>query len=70
MKPSFLYRLMIWAGLAVLLIWSLGPIYWTLASSVTPTEDFSTRPIHFIPQHFTLDHYSRLLGINISLNKK
>lgn len=66
MKPSFLYRLMIWAGLAVLLIWSLGPIYWTLASSVTPTEDFSTRPIHFIPQHFTLDHYSRLLGINIS----
>ncbi|QWW71954.1 carbohydrate ABC transporter permease [Rhizobium sp. WYJ-E13] len=66
MKPSFLHRLMIWAGLAVLLIWSLGPIYWTLASSVTPTEDFSTRPIRFFPQHFTLDHYSRLLGINIS----
>ncbi|MDR6666012.1 carbohydrate ABC transporter permease [Rhizobium sp. 1399] len=66
MKPTILYRLMIWAGLAVLLIWSLGPIYWTLASSVTPTEDFSTRPIHFVPQHFTLDHYSRLLGINIA----
>lgn len=66
MKPSFLHRLTIWAGLAVLLIWSLGPIYWTLASSVTPTEDFSTRPIRFFPQHFTLDHYSRLLGINIS----
>lgn len=66
MKPTILYRLMIWAGLAVLLIWSLGPIYWTIASSVTPTEDFSTRPIHFFPQHFTLDHYSRLLGINIA----
>ncbi|MEK1898999.1 MAG: carbohydrate ABC transporter permease, partial [Rhizobium sp.] len=64
MKPTILYRLMIWAGLAILLIWSLGPIYWTIASSVTPTEDFSTRPIHFFPQHFTLDHYSRLLGIN------
>lgn len=57
---------MIWAGVVVLLIWSLGPIYWTIASSVTPSEDFSTRPINFFPQHFTLDHYSRLLGINIA----
>lgn len=66
MKPSFLYRLLIWSGVAVLLVWSLGPIYWTIASSVTPTEDFSARPIHFFPQNFTLDHYARLLGINIS----
>jgi multiple sugar transport system permease protein len=66
MKPTILYRLMTGVGLAVLLIWSLGPIYWTLASSVTPSADFSTRPIHFFPQHFTLDHYSRLLGINIA----
>ncbi|UIJ84039.1 carbohydrate ABC transporter permease (plasmid) [Rhizobium beringeri] len=58
--------MMIWAGVGVLLIWSLGPIYWTIASSVTPSDDFSTRPINFFPQHFTLDHYSRLLGINIA----
>lgn len=66
MKQSLSHRLLIWAGVAVLLIWSLGPIYWTLASSVTPTEDFSTRPIHFFPQHFTLDHFSRLFGIDIA----
>ncbi|KQV21190.1 ABC transporter permease [Rhizobium sp. Root1203] len=65
MKPTLLYRLLIWIGVAVLLIWSLGPIYWTIASSVTPTDDFSVRPIHFFPQHFTFDHYSRLLGINV-----
>ncbi|WP_197730238.1 carbohydrate ABC transporter permease [Rhizobium ruizarguesonis] len=58
--------MMIWTGVVVLLIWSLGPLYWTIASSVTPSEDFSTRPINFFPQHFTLDHYSRLLGINIA----
>jgi multiple sugar transport system permease protein len=58
--------MMIWVGVLVLLIWSLGPIYWTIASSVTPSEDFSVRPINFFPQHFTLDHYSRLLGINIA----
>ncbi|MGO7645893.1 carbohydrate ABC transporter permease, partial [Rhizobium ruizarguesonis] len=42
------------------------PIYWTIASSVTPSDDFSPRPLNFLPQHFTLDHYSRLLGINIA----
>ncbi|MBB3429002.1 multiple sugar transport system permease protein [Rhizobium sp. BK312] len=66
MKQSLSHRLLIWAGVAVLLIWSLGPIYWTLASSVTPTEDFSARPIHFFPRHFTLDHFSRLFGIDIA----
>lgn len=66
MKPTLLYRLLIWTGVALLLIWSLGPIYWTIASSVTPTEDFSARPINFFPQNFTLDHYSRLLGINLA----
>jgi multiple sugar transport system permease protein len=65
MKTSLPYRVMTWTGIAVLLIWSLGPIYWTVASSVTPTADFSVRPIHFFPQHFTFDHYSRLLGINV-----
>lgn len=66
MRSTIAYRMMIWTGVFVLLIWSLGPIYWTIASSVTPSEDFSTRPINFFPQHFTLDHYSRLLGINIA----
>jgi len=66
MKQSLSHRLLIWAGVAVLLIWSLGPIYWTLASSITPTEDFSARPIHFFPRHFTLDHFSRLFGIDIA----
>ncbi|RXT30086.1 ABC transporter permease [Rhizobium leguminosarum] len=66
MRSTIAYRMMIWTGVVVLLIWSLGPIYWTIASSVTPSEDFSTRPINFFPQHFTLDHYSRLLGIDIA----
>jgi multiple sugar transport system permease protein len=46
-------------------VWSLGPIYWTLASSVTPSADFSARPIHFFPQSFTTVHFERLLGINV-----
>ncbi|MGN6102625.1 MAG: carbohydrate ABC transporter permease [Devosia sp.] len=65
MKPSLAYRLTIWIGVALLLVWSLGPVYWTVASAVTPSADFSIRPIHFFPQNFTLDHFERLLGINV-----
>ena len=65
MKSSLPLRIVVWLGVAVLLIWSLGPIYWTLASSVTPSADFSARPIHFFPENFTLHHFERLLGINV-----
>ena len=65
MKSSLPLRIVVWLGVAVLLVWSLGPIYWTLASSVTPSADFSARPIHFFPQNFTLNHFERLLGINV-----
>lgn len=65
MQPSPIMRVATWAGVALLLIWSLGPIYWTLVSSVTPSADFSARPIHFFPQSFTWDHFLRLLGINV-----
>jgi multiple sugar transport system permease protein len=65
MKQSLGFRIVIGIGVALLLLWSLGPIYWTLASSVTPSSDFSIRPIRFFPQHFTLNHFERLLGINV-----
>ena len=59
------FRIVIWLGVALLLLWSLGPIYWTLASAITPSADFAARPIHFFPQNFTLNHFERLLGINV-----
>jgi len=65
MQPSLPLRIVVWLRVAVLLVWSLGPIYWTLASSVTPSADFSARPIHFFPENFTLNHFERLLGINV-----
>jgi multiple sugar transport system permease protein len=65
MRPTLTFRIVIWLGVAALLVWSLGPIYWTLASAVTPSADFSARPIHFVPQNFTLVHFERLLGINV-----
>lgn len=65
MEKSLGYRVVIGLGVLLLLLWSLGPIYWNLVSAITPSADFSARPIHFFPQHFTLHHFGRLLGIDI-----
>jgi multiple sugar transport system permease protein len=65
MQPGPLTRILTRLGVALLLVWSLGPIYWTVASAVTPTADFAARPIHFFPQNFTWVHFERLLGINV-----
>ena len=62
METPIGHRLMVWTGVTVLLLWSLVPIYWTVASSLTPTVDFSMRPIHFYPHEITIDHFARLLG--------
>jgi multiple sugar transport system permease protein len=64
-RPGLAHRLAVRIGVALLVLWSLGPIYWTLASALTPTADFSARPIHFVPRTVTLDHFRRLLGIGI-----
>ncbi len=55
--------LIVWVGVTVLLLWSLVPIYWTLASSITPTVEFSARPLHLWPELPTIEHYLRLLGV-------
>src|SRR3954452_19774358 len=65
MQSSAAHRIVVWLGVALLLLWSLGPIYWNLVSSITPSEAFSARPIHFFPEHFTLHHFERLLGIDV-----
>ncbi|HTJ58981.1 MAG TPA: carbohydrate ABC transporter permease [Devosiaceae bacterium] len=64
MQQSLPFRILIWLGVAVLLVWSIGPIYWTVASALTPSAEFSIRPIHFYPHDITFDHFARLLGIN------
>ena len=63
MKTPWYARIAIGTGVAALLIWSLAPIYWTLASSVTPTVEFSARPLHLFPENPTAEHYLRLLGV-------
>ncbi len=62
MRQPWYITVLVWVGISLLLVWSLAPIYWTFASSLTPTADFNARPIDFYPKHPTVEHYLRLLG--------
>ena len=49
-------------GVALLILWSLGPIYWAIATSLTPLSEIGAKPFHFIPPHLTVNNYERLFG--------
>lgn len=46
----------------ILLVWSLGPIYWALVTSFTPSNEILSKSLRLWPEHPTLAHYARLLG--------
>ena len=47
---------------AVLLAWSLAPVYWAVATSLTAPTDLIAQPTHFVPPRITFEHYAKLLG--------
>ncbi|GGE22594.1 sugar ABC transporter permease [Aureimonas endophytica] len=49
-------------AVALLLFWSLGPIYWALVTSLTPPADLLSRQLTLWPDHPTLEHFGKLLG--------
>jgi multiple sugar transport system permease protein len=49
-------------GVALLLIWSLGPVYWALKTSLQTETDARARPVHYVPANATLQNYSTLLS--------
>ena len=49
-------------GVAVLLLWSLGPVYWSLVTSLTPPNALVSDNLHLWPEAPTLEHYAKLFG--------
>jgi multiple sugar transport system permease protein len=62
MKMFGLRQFGFWLGISVLLVWSLGPIYWSVATSLMHASDLSVSPIKLLPPSITLEHYAKLLG--------
>ena len=55
-------RIGIGLGVAMLLLWSLGPIYWSLVTSFMRPADLAAQPPHAFPPTITFQHYANLLG--------
>jgi multiple sugar transport system permease protein len=54
------------AAALLLLVWSLGPVYWALVTSFTAPTDLVSPSPHFFPPHITFEHYAKLLGATSS----
>ena len=52
-------RIARWVGSAIVLIWSLVPIYWSLKTSLETEAD--ARAQNYVPLHPTLGNYATLL---------
>lgn len=48
---------------AFVLLWSLGPIYWSVNSSLMPPIDLLAKPPNIVPPSPTLANYADLLGL-------
>lgn len=49
-------------AVVLLLIWSVGPIYWSLVTSLTSPTDLVSAEPHFWPPEITFEHYGKLFG--------
>jgi multiple sugar transport system permease protein len=52
------------AVIAVILLWSLFPLYWAVNTSLTPLTAADSRPAHWVPSPLTADSYRALFGIS------
>lgn len=55
-------RLGFYVAVAILLLWSLGPVYWSFATSVTPPNALVSSELRLWPENATLEHYAKLFG--------
>lgn len=46
---------------AIIIVWSLAPVYWLVVSSITTTSELASVPPHWIPQQPTLERYTSIL---------
>ncbi len=55
-------RFGLYLSVAILLVWSLGPIYWALATSLTPPNALVGDGLRLWPARVTFEHYAKLFG--------
>jgi ABC-type glycerol-3-phosphate transport system permease component len=56
-KTKIIQGFAIWGGIAVLLFWSLGPIYWVVVTSLKRSKEIYSFPPTLYPHVFTLSNF-------------
>lgn len=56
-----------WVSIAIILAWSLFPLYWSLNTSLMSTSSALSLPPHFFPSPLTFANYGNILGIGSSV---
>lgn len=51
-----------WVGVALILVWSLVPIYWAVKTSLQTEADARSLPAQYVPRHPSLHNYATLLS--------
>jgi ABC-type glycerol-3-phosphate transport system permease component len=51
-----------WMGVALILLWSLVPIYWALKTSFQTEADARATPVHYVPTNPTLQNFRTLIA--------
>ena len=65
MNHSITRKTLIHLAGALLLVWTLLPIAWTVVVSITYHAEFAGSQISLLPQHPTLSNYYRLFGASM-----
>ena len=56
-------RAVVYALVAVIALWLVGPFAWLLITSVSYQRNLLARPLAFVPPEVTLDNYRMVLGM-------
>jgi multiple sugar transport system permease protein len=56
-------RALVWALVAVVAAWLVGPFLWLFVTSVSYQKHLLARPLALIPPEVTLDNYRMILGL-------
>jgi len=56
-------RTVVYALLALVALWLVGPFLWLFVTSVSYQRNLLARPLAFIPPEITFDNYRRILGL-------
>lgn len=58
-KPQTFF---VYLGALLLLLWTLAPAYWLLASAISPSHELVTYPPHWFPDNPTLERLQAIIG--------